>query len=74
MIKAFDVVALAGDIGDISLVAEGISQALVTTAFGLIIAVPSLGFFHIFKVLTNKFSIALEDECSIAINRWYGSK
>ena len=73
MIKAFDVVAVAGDIGDISLVAEGISQALVTTATGLIVAVPALGFFHIFKVRTNKLAIALE-EASAAINSWFKSR
>ena len=74
MIKAFDVVAVAGDIGDISLVAEGISQALVTTATGLIIAVPALGFFHIFKVRTNKLAIALEESSSEAIQRWFEGK
>jgi len=72
MIKAFDVVAVAGDIGDISLVAEGISQALVTTATGLTIAVPALAFFHVFKVRTNKLSITLEEESSDTLKKWFG--
>ena len=38
MVNAFDKIAEASDI-DASLVAEGISQALLTTAFGLICAV-----------------------------------
>ena len=38
MVSAFDKIAEASDI-DASLVAEGISQALLTTAFGLICAV-----------------------------------
>ena len=38
MVNAFDQIAAASDI-DASLVAEGISQALLTTAFGLICAV-----------------------------------
>ena len=39
MIKAFAAIATAG-VGDPSKVADGISEALITTATGLIIAIP----------------------------------
>ena len=73
MIDAFTAVAVAGDIGNINQVAGGISKALVTTAAGLIIAVPALGFFHLFKVRTNQLAVGLEDEGSELITRWYGA-
>lgn len=72
MIDAFTAVAVAGDIGNMSQVAGGISKALVTTAAGLIIAVPALGFFHLFKVRTNRLSVILEDEGSALITSWFG--
>jgi len=43
MIVAFNVIARAGT-GDPQMVAGGISQALLTTAFGLIIAIPTIVF------------------------------
>ena len=44
MIRAFDAIARAGA-GDPALVANGISEALITTATGLIVAIPTI-FFH----------------------------
>ena len=41
MIRAFDAIARAG-VGDPSAVAGGISEALITTASGLIIAIPTI--------------------------------
>lgn len=74
MIKAFDVVAVAGELGDVSMVAEGISQALVTTAAGLIIAVPALAAYHMFKIRGNQLAIQLEDQASKAIDLWFPKK
>jgi len=47
MIKVFRVIALEGP-GNPFALASGISEALVTTATGLIIAIPSLLFYHYF--------------------------
>lgn len=49
MIAVFDVVAVAGELGDPGLMAGGISQALVTTAVGLILAIPMLAAHHYFQ-------------------------
>lgn len=72
MIDAFQVVAVAGDIGDTSMVAEGIYKALVTTEVGLLIAMPTLATFHYMKVRLTKLTISLEDECDQLIMNFYG--
>ena len=41
-------------ISDPALLAGGISQALITTAAGLTVAIPCLLFFHIFRQIVNK--------------------
>ena len=45
MIQAFESIAAAGT-GDPKVVAGGISQALITTATGLIIAIPAIVFYR----------------------------
>lgn len=70
MIGAFDTVALAGSMGDASLLADDIAKALVTTAFGLCIAIPALFVYHILKNRTLSFSAMLEEEVSDRISRW----
>ncbi len=49
MIEAFHVIAFSGGLGDPALLAGGISKALVNTAAGLAVALPSLGMHHFFK-------------------------
>jgi biopolymer transport protein ExbB len=70
MIDCFDVVALAGSLGDPSLLAGGISLALVTTAVGLVIAIPLLYFYHLFKSRTNLYAAILEKEITTLIAEW----
>jgi biopolymer transport protein ExbB len=48
IIEAFDVVAQQGALGDPSALADGIAEALLTTAFGLIVAIPMLLAYHYF--------------------------
>ncbi|MBC2850500.1 MotA/TolQ/ExbB proton channel family protein [Cetobacterium sp. 8H] len=48
MIKAFQAVSLHGT-GDPSVLASGISQALLTTAGGLFVAIPSIIFYNYFN-------------------------
>nr|WP_307775775.1 MotA/TolQ/ExbB proton channel family protein [uncultured Cetobacterium sp.] len=48
MIKAFQAVSLHGT-GDPSVLANGISQALLTTAGGLFVAIPSIIFYNYFN-------------------------
>jgi len=49
MIKVFSRVAQAGDAADISVLAGGIWEALLTTAAGMAIAIPVMLFYHFFK-------------------------
>ncbi|MEM6885186.1 MAG: MotA/TolQ/ExbB proton channel family protein [Verrucomicrobiota bacterium] len=70
MIECFDTVALAGDMGDPSLLAGGISQALVTTAVGLALAIPMLYAYHHFKSRCNDYSARLEESVTELISAW----
>jgi len=57
MIKAFNVIAKAG-VGQAMMLASGISEALLTTAFGLSVAIPSL---VIYNYLSSKIDIIISD-------------
>jgi len=70
MIESFDSIVQTGTVGDPSLLAAGISKALVTTAVGLIIAIPFLGLYHYFKSRTNYFASILEEEVTDLISEW----
>ncbi len=72
MIDSFAAIEMAGDIGDTSTVAGGIAKALVTTAYGLIIAVPALGAYHFFKGRISSLTVALEDSATQLIHEFYG--
>lgn len=48
MIKAFNVISESGT-GNPGLVASGISEALITTATGLIVGIPTLALYHYFR-------------------------
>jgi len=53
MIRAFNVIAVQG-VGEPGALAGGISEALLTTAVGLTIAIPSLVFYNYFMHRTDK--------------------
>lgn len=60
MIKAFQAIALAGEV-EPTLVASGISEALITTATGLMIAAPVAIFYAIFSSSINNYTRAFEE-------------
>ncbi len=62
MIEAFHVIAFTGGLGDASLLAGGISKALVNTAAGLAVALPSLALHHFFRHRLVTGGLALEGE------------
>lgn len=74
MIEAFDLVALAGNMGDPSILSGSIAKALVTTEFGLIVAMPSIFFFGFFRLRTNMMAHLLEEEASGLMNEWLMKK
>jgi biopolymer transport protein ExbB len=62
MIEAFHVIAFTGGMGDASLLAGGISKALVNTAAGLSVALPALALHHFFRHRLTSGSLALEEQ------------
>lgn len=60
MIKAFQAIAAAGA-SNPSLVASGISEALITTAAGLLVGIPSLALFHFFRGRADRFVTEMEE-------------
>ena len=61
MIKVFTNITTVG-VGNPALLAGGISQALVTTAGGLMIAIPSLIFYRYFRGKVNGLVVDMEKE------------
>ncbi|MEJ5165560.1 MAG: MotA/TolQ/ExbB proton channel family protein [Thermoanaerobaculia bacterium] len=64
MIKSFDALAKVG-LSNPGLVAAGISEALITTAFGLFIAIPAQIFYNYFMSRVNKFVHDIEASANI---------
>jgi biopolymer transport protein ExbB len=61
MIEVFGVIMDAG-VGNPGVLAGGISEALITTAAGLSVAIPALMFHRYFDGQVNKLSIAMEEQ------------
>ncbi|MEN3046712.1 MAG: MotA/TolQ/ExbB proton channel family protein [Candidatus Hydrothermales bacterium] len=66
MIRAFQAVAAAGEV-EPTLVAAGISEALITTATGLLIAAPVAIFHTFFSSRINAFSREMEEAANTLI-------
>ncbi len=60
MIDAFSAIATSTNV-NAKIVAEGIKEALVTTAGGLVVAVPTLVAYYIFMYIINNSAVQLED-------------
>ncbi|MCS7231006.1 MAG: MotA/TolQ/ExbB proton channel family protein [Elusimicrobiota bacterium] len=56
MIKAFESIAQAGYASP-QVVAKGIAEALITTAAGLIVAIPTIAFYHYFNYRVDRYTI-----------------
>ena len=61
MIKVFSVITTQG-VGDPSILAEGISMALITTAAGLTVAIPTLMFYRYFRGKVDELVLTMEQE------------
>jgi len=60
MIHAFSVIARAGT-GRPELIASGISEALLTTAAGLIVAIPTLAGYHYLRGRIDRYVVEMEE-------------
>lgn len=68
MISAFTTIALEGT-GDPQQLAGGISQALLTTAGGLVIAIPCLVFFQLFDSWVNRYMVEISQVSTEIVNQ-----
>lgn len=59
MIRVFNRVAEAGDVSDITVLAGGIWEALLTTAFGLSVAIPILLAYHLLLSKVDRVAFAM---------------
>lgn len=63
-ISAFGVLGKLGSVGDPGLLAKGISEALLTTAAGLIVAIPAIIFYNYLVNKVNHSIIRLENRAN----------
>jgi biopolymer transport protein ExbB len=71
IIDTFEMIAVAGRMGDPSIMASGISKALVCTAFGLVVAIPMLFVYHVIKLRTQALNTDLEESASRLMSNWF---
>ncbi len=69
MINSFDALARAG-LSNPGLVAKGISEALITTATGLAIAIPVLAAFNYFTTQVGKFVLEMETSANVLLETY----
>ena len=73
MIKVFAVITAQG-VGDPSVLAEGISEALITTAVGLTVAIPSLMFYRYFRGRVDELVVTMEQEALKMVEVMHGER
>lgn len=71
MIKVFTVITAQG-VGDPSILSEGISEALITTAAGLSVAIPSLMFHRYFRGRVDGLIVTMEQEALKMVEVMHG--
>ncbi len=71
MIKVFTVITAQG-VGDPSVLSEGISEALLTTAAGLSVAIPSLMFHRYFRGRVDDLIVTMEQEALKMVEVMHG--
>lgn len=73
MIKVFSAIMIHG-VGDPGILAGGISEALITTAAGLTVAIPSLIFHRYFERLVDEYVLNMEEEALKIIDVMHGER
>ncbi len=71
MIKVFAAIMSHG-VGDPAILAGGISEALITTAAGLSVAIPSLMFHRYFEGLVDELILRMEEEAIKLVEVMHG--
>jgi len=73
MIKVFAVITTEG-VGNPETLAGGISEALITTAMGLVVAIPSLIFYRYFRGKINILVVDMEEKAMKLIEILHGER
>lgn len=73
MIKVFAVITAEG-VGNPETLAGGISVALITTATGLVVAIPSLIFYRYYRGKINKLVVGMEEQAMQLIEILHGER
>ena len=73
-IRSFGVIGQLGVVGDPGLLARGIAEALLTTAFGLIVAIPVIVFYNALVTKVNNIITRLEGRVNQLVALLEGSK
>ena len=73
MIKVFAVITEQG-VGDPAVLSGGISQALTTTAAGLVVAIPALFFYRFFRGRVNELVLDMEQEAIRMVEVIHGER
>ncbi|MBT6809854.1 MAG: MotA/TolQ/ExbB proton channel family protein, partial [Thiotrichales bacterium] len=73
MIKVFEAITLGG-VGDPVVLSAGISEALLTTAVGLSIAIPSLIFYRLLKRRVDELVVEMEQEAIRMVDLIHGDR
>ncbi len=73
-IKSFGVIGSLGVVGDPGLLARGIAEALLTTAFGLIVAIPVVFCYNILVTRVNTIITRLESRVNQLVALLEGTK
>jgi len=73
MIKVFAAITTHG-VGDPGILAGGISEALITTAAGLSVAIPSLIFYRFFSGRVDELVLVMEEEALKIVDVMHGER
>ena len=73
MIKVFTAITAQG-VGNPAILATGISEALITTAAGLSIAIPSVFFYRYFRGKVNSLVLKMEEEALKIVDVMHGDR
>lgn len=71
MIKVFSTFSAASGSGNPALLAGGLSEILVATAAGLVVAIPSLAFHRYFQGKVTELTVQMEEEAVALIDTLY---
>ncbi len=73
MIKVFDAITLGG-VGDPTVLSTGISEALITTATGLAVAIPSLIFYRMLRRRVDELVVEMEQAAIRVVEVIHGDR